>query len=330
MATINAGNLSLLDLTSRMDPNGAIAPIVESLTKQNVVLKDAIFREGNLATGHTFVSRTALPSVAYRQFNQGVATSKSRTAPVTETCGMLEGNSKVDVDLAKLNGNEAAFRLSEDVAFVQAMNNQCESSFFYDSTLTNPERPMGLAPRLASSSNPYWSQVVPSVTAQSGADQSSIWLVGWGDNTVYGIVPKGQPGGLTRRDLGQQLTRDDGGTNEFLAYVTNWNWKFGWCVQDARYLSRTQLDMSALAATGNLIFQAMIRMVNKLFSLDNCKPVFYCGRDVYTFLELQALDSVKSGGGLTFQNVGGQPVMMFRGIPVRRTDALLITESAIS
>jgi hypothetical protein len=47
------------------------------------------------------------------QLNYGVASSKSRTAQVTDSCGMLEAYAEIDKALADLNGNSAAFRLSE-------------------------------------------------------------------------------------------------------------------------------------------------------------------------------------------------------------------------
>jgi hypothetical protein len=332
VAIINAGNLTLADLTARMDPSGHIAPIVELLTKKNAVLEHAVFKQGNLPTGHTFSSRTALPSVYFRKYNEGVPASKSRTSAVTESAGMLEGNSKVDVDLAELAGNEgAAFRLGEDKAFLQSFNNAFETAFFYSSTATNPEAPMGLAPRFNSkSTGPWMSQFITPAITQTDADQSSIWLVGWGDDTVYGFTPKGAPGGLTPRDMGKQLTKDDGGVNEFLAYVMNWNWKFGFAIQDYRYVVRSQVDMSAVANTGNLIIQTMLNMVEQLHDTMNCKPVFYVNRRVRTYLNQQALASVGAGGGLTFENVTGKQVLHFQGIPVVRTDALLSTESIVT
>ena len=329
MATINASNLSLLDLTSRMDPQGNVSPIVEALSKNNVVLQDAVFKEGNLPTGHLITSRTALPSVGWRRFNEGVPTSKSRTGQVQETAGILEGASQVDKDLAKLNGNEAAFRMSEDMAFIEALNIEAETSFFYHSTKTDPEKVMGMAPRLDSLSGPYANQIITPPYTLAGGDASSIWLVGWGDRTVYGFTPKGMPGGLERTDLGLQWVTDSGGTNKYMAYVTNWSWKFGWAVEDARYLVRCQVDYSAMSATDGAIITAMIKMVNQLYNF-NCRPVFYCGRAVNTYLDLQARADVKGGGGLTWESVGGRPVMMFRGIPVRRSDSLHIAESAIT
>ena len=85
---------------------------------------------------------------------------------------------------------------------------------------------------------PWGGQIVLSDIAASGSDQSSMWFVGWGPDTVYGIFPKGQRGGLEQEDLGKQLIFDSGGANKFTAWVTHYKWNVGICVSDARYLVR--------------------------------------------------------------------------------------------
>src|SRR5690606_24016210 len=94
---------TLVDVMRRTDPNGAIANIAEVLTKKNPFLEDMVFQEGNLSTGHRYTSRHSLPSVSWRRFNEGVRPSKSGTTQHDEACGMLEGFSAVDTELAKLN-----------------------------------------------------------------------------------------------------------------------------------------------------------------------------------------------------------------------------------
>ena len=110
---------TLLDQIKRTDPDGTIADIIEALTQRNPILQDAVAMEGNLPTGHRLTIRDGLPQVGWRMFNEGVDRGKSTTIQVDETCGMLEGRSVVDCKLAKLNGNEAAFRSSEDMSFLQ-------------------------------------------------------------------------------------------------------------------------------------------------------------------------------------------------------------------
>lgn len=329
MSVINAGNLTLLDLSKRMDPSGAIAPIVELMTRKNQMLKDMVWREGNLTTGHQYTSRTGLPTPEWRTLNSGVSASKSKTDQITETCGLLSGISKVDRDLAKLGGNEAAARLSEDKAFLQAFDNVAESAFFYESTASSPERIHGFIPRLNSLSGAYSKQVLDAGMSPVGSDQASVLIVGWGDDTVYGIVPKGMPAGLQREDMGKQLVRD-ANNKEYVAWVTEWSWRLGLCVHDSEYVVRIcNIDMSNIAATGNLLIQALVKGVRRMKSLEGVRPVIYMPREVITYLELQALDSTKNST-LTYKDVGGMPMPFFRGIPVRQTDALLLTESIVT
>ena len=51
MSTIGT-KLNLVDVASRLEPNGGIATIAEILNEKNEVLDDMIWTEGNLPTGH--------------------------------------------------------------------------------------------------------------------------------------------------------------------------------------------------------------------------------------------------------------------------------------
>lgn len=330
MATVNNDGLpSLADWVKKRDPNGAHARIVEVLTKKNPMLEDMVVKEGNLPTGHQVTTRTALPTPEWRILNQGVSPSKSKTAQVTEACGMLEGFSVVDTKLAKLNGEEAAFRAGEDMAHRAAMVNEVETGLFYHSTKTAPEKFMGLSPRLDATTGPGGSQIIKHDGAAAGADQASIWLVGWGEKSVYSIFPKGSMAGLQTVDRGVQLW-DDGSGKKFDAYVTRLSWDIGLCVEDWRYLVRiANIDATNLAYTGNELIKSMARALEMIQDLNSVRPVFYCNRAIRTYLRLQAMDAVKNST-LTMENVAGKPVMMMGGVPVRMTDALLSTEAVIS
>lgn len=315
-------------MVKRTDPNGAIAQVVESLTARNAILQDATFVEGNLPTGHRFTSRTGLPALEWRKFNEGVTPSKSRTDQIDETVGMLEGMSVVDCELAKLNGNEAAFRASEDKAFMQAFNNEIETGIFYHSTETAPEKFMGLSPRLDSTTGTGGSQIIKMNPSASGNDQTSMWLVAWSPDTVFGIYPKDSAGGLQPHDMGEQLWTDING-KKFRAYVTNWNWKVGLVVKDYRYVVRiANIDTSAIAETGNELIKAMVRATHQMFDMRAGRLAWYCNRTVATYLHLQAMDAVKNST-LSIENVGGMPVQTFLGIPIRQTDAILNTEAPV-
>src|SRR3990167_8375258 len=129
MATIGATVLTLADWAKRLDPDGKTPTIVELLSMTNEILLDMLWKEGNLPTGE----RTTV-----------------RTGQIDEAVGMLEARSEIDQKLAELNGNTAAFRLSEAQAFIEAMNQEMASTLFYGNSCTAPEEFTGLAPRYSS------------------------------------------------------------------------------------------------------------------------------------------------------------------------------------
>lgn len=332
MSVIGTDLPNLLDLMKGLDPDGAVATVVETLTKRNPVLADMVVKEGNLTTGHRVTSRVGLPSVGWRRYNEGVSPSKSKKAQYDESCGQLEGFSAVDVKLARLGGNEAAFRASEDVAFVQALNNELSTGVFYHSTKTAPEKFNGLAPRLDSTTGAWGGQIVVGDAAANGNDQNSMWLVCWGPESVFGTYPKGSVGGIEPDDMGKQLW-DDGTGKKYRAWVTHWSWDFGLVVQDARQLVRlANIDSSTLtkdASAGTDLVDAMIDAYYRIHDPNIGRLVFYANRKIATFLHKQAKNATKNST-LTIDGVAGRPITSCMGIPIHVTDALNATEAVIA
>ena len=330
MATLNASNPTLLDVMKRLAPDGTLMPIVEAMQQATPLLQDMTWVEGNTQTGHKFNVRNGLPTVSWRRLNEGVASSKSDVANYVESCGILNGRAEVDRTLAQLSGNENGFRLQESMAFMQALSKELETGLFYHSTKTAPEKIMGLAPRLDSTSGPMGSQIVKFDASASGSDSASVWIVGWGPRKVYGIYPKGSMAGIKHTPLPEPQLIDDGTGKKFLGLVDDWEWTPGLCVEDARYLVRLcNIDAITLVKTGKLLIEAMIDAVEQMQDLDSCRPVIYCNRKIRTYLRQQAVDTTKNAT-LTFENIGGKTVLQFAGIPVKRTDALLNTEAPVS
>jgi hypothetical protein len=189
-AALGTGNLTLLDWAKRLDPDGKVPTIVELLNQTNEVLDDMQWREGNLPTGHRTTVRTGLPVVAWRLLNQGVVPSKSTTAQIDEQAGMLEAWSEVDKDLALLNGNVNSFRLSEARAFLEAMNQEFVQTLFYGNGGLAPEEFTGLSVRYATTSGSPANGDNIIKAGGSGSDNTSIWLVAWGEETISGIFPR--------------------------------------------------------------------------------------------------------------------------------------------
>lgn len=334
MAVIGNTLPTLLDVAKRLEPNGSgIMPIAELLSQENEMLIDMPWFEGNLPTGSRVTVRTGLPEVIFRKLNGGVPNSKSTTAQIDEACGILEGRGQVDVDLAMLNGNTAAFRLSESSAFIESMNQTMQRNVIYGNTDVNPEGFMGLAPRfntLSTSSALTANNIINA--GGTGSNLASIWLVGWGANTVHGIYPKGSRAGLVHKDLGEGDAFDAEG-RRFRAFMDQYQWKCGIAVKDWRYIVRiVNIDVNALtknAAAGADLIDLMTQALELIQSLNGVRPVFYMPRSIRSFLRRQTVNKVASGT-LEYDNVAGTPTLRFGEVPVRRVDAMLRTETAIA
>jgi len=330
MATLGSTVLTLADWAKRRDPNGKTADIVEMLQQTNEILLDALWKEGNLATGNRTTLRTSLPTVTARNFNQGVATSKSTTAQIEDACAMLEARSQVDEDEANLEGDLNAFRLSEAQPFTEAMNQKMAQLLFYGNSGTTPNEFTGLAPRYNSLSGNVSQNVLSG--GGSGSDNSSIWLVVWGAQTLHGIFPKGSMAGLEHKDLGL-ADAFDSDNNRFRAYMDLWKWKCGLAVKDWRYAVRIcHLDISALVAKSSAadLRELMIKATKRIPSMGMGRASFYMNRTCEEMLDIQGRDDVQSGGQLKYEDVDGRKALTFRGIPIRICDQLTESEAAVA
>lgn len=337
--TNSNNNLTLADWAKRTDPEGRVALVAELLSQSNEILEDCVFKEGNLPTGDRVVVRTGLPTAYWRSLNQGIPNSKSTTAQVDEACGMLEARSEVDKDLAMLNGNTAQFRLSEDNAFLEAMNQTQATTMFYGNPATDPKQFLGLATRYSSTTAGNGTNII-SGGASGGSLNTSVYLVVWGDNTVYCPFPKGSKAGLVHEDLGEQTVYD--GVNRMQAYATRYQWKSGLVVKDWRYVVRIPnllvADVVAgtgtqAATAGTQLTKLMMRAMYKIPNLDSGRAAFYMNRTVHSGLAVQSLD--RSQAALAVQPALSQfgtarNYLSFQGIPIRRVDCLLNTESVVS
>ena len=339
MATLSNSNLTLADWAKRSDPDGRVPIVAELLSQSNEILDDCVFKEGNLPTGERVVIRTGLPGVYWRALNQGIPSTKSTTAQIDEACGILEARSEVDKDLAMLNGNTAQFRLSEDTAFLEAMNQTQAETMFYGNPGTDPKKFLGLAPRYGDLSADNAVNILNA--GGSGSDNASVYLVVWGDNTVYCPFPKGSKAGLTHEDLGEQTVYNSDGTR-LQAFATRYQWKNGLVVKDWRYVVRIcNIDISDLLGSSSTqastastaLVKLMARALYRIPNMAMGRAAFYMNRTVHSGLSIAALDKSQSvlaiQEGLS-QFGTAQSYLSFLGVPLRRVDALINTEAAVS
>lgn len=341
--------LTLADWSRRVGPDGSIDIIAEMLSQCNEIFEDMLWREGNLPIGHQSTVRTALPKGTFRQFNQGVAFTKSLTAQIVDGVCELVAYSRIDRSEAELNGNVTDLRWSEDVAHMEGLTQQMATTLFYGNIATSPTQFNGLATRYPT---------VNAATLQSaanvfdgggtGSSNTSLWLVGWGDRATFGIFPKGSKAGLTFEDKGLVRPGFDSNNNEYEAYTSYFNWKAGLVVSDWRTSVRTaNLDTTTAGLAGATppdLFALMSAMairlptstrrfsgITKTDAPDEpdvgVRLAWYVNRVGRRWMDIQAIRD--KNVLLNMKEYDGMPVTEYRGVPIRVCDALLSTEARV-
>lgn len=352
MAILGTNVLTYADWAKRVDGDYKMATIVELLSQTNEIMLDMLVMEGNLPTGHQTTVRTGLPTATWRLLNYGVPNSKSTTAQVVDTCGLLETFNNIDEGIANLNGNTQAFRISEAMSFFETMSQTMASTLIYGNTAINPERFMGLAPRyntLTTTAAQTAYNIVDGLG--TGSDNTSIWIVTWGPRTVHGFFPKGQQGGLQHNVMnngnGGLWPVLDANSNQYLAYKEQFKWQLGLSVADWRYVVRiANIDVSDLSTVNAAnIINALIRAVYRMPTMPTGagpiqtsdtpaiqgpmgRTAIYCNRNIRTYLDIQAVN--KTNVLLQMEQWAGRPTLTFRGIPIRTVDAILNNETQIT
>jgi hypothetical protein len=331
MAVLETKWPTLLDIAQVTDPDGSIADIVEILNETNEILNHMVMVEGNLATGHKTTIRTGLPQPTWRRLYGGVQPTKSTSASITDSIGMMEAYSEIDVEAANLNGNSAAWRLQEEKPFMEGMSQDMANNLFSADDSIESEKFTGLNPRYNDLSAETADNIIDA--GGTGTDNASIWLIGWGQTTCHGIYPKGSKAGIEQEDKGQVTIENvDGQQGRMEAYRTHYKWKFGLTLRDWRYVVRIcNIDRSLLtpdASTGANLPDLMFEATERVPNLGAANFSFYMDRKVRTKLRQQVAKGV-SNSTLTTDMVGGKRVMAFDEIPISRTDALQVDETRV-
>lgn len=333
MATLSSNYLNLIDVHKQNDPR--TGEIIEVLKRQNPILDDAVAMECNLGGTHRHTIRTGLPTPAWGSLYKGIPQSKSSVQQVDDTTGFLEARSGVDTRALQLSKNPAALRLGEAMSHLEAMNQEMATGMFYHDTATTPEKFKGLASRFGSiGGGAAGNQIVDG--GGVGSDNTSIWMVTWGDHACHLLYPEGTKAGVDRQDKGEQRVTDGNGDAYYVKEET-FTWHMGMAVKDWRYVSRVaNIDVSNMLAGSvdiySLLRKAFYKLQSRRMDSVNSRIAIYCNRDV-----MEALDGLAVGTGsgangalrLVPRELEGREVLTYRGIPIRETDALLNTEARV-
>lgn len=321
MADVTTHQLGLVEVVKRHAPDGNLATIAEVLNKTNLVLQDALWKEANDFWSNKTVRRASLPTGTFRTLYTGVPPASSDTVTMVDSLGQLYDRSEIDKDAVKSASNPDQFRTDEDKAFVEGLGQTAATKIFYGNQLTAPSEFTGLAPRLdniAATAN-----VINE--GGTGSDVTSIFVVTWGMNTCCMLYPRNSMAGLEMNDLGE-VDALDSNNYKYRAYATEFKWNMGMAVKHPKAIGR----VANIESTGSSnIFDEdnLITLLNRMVVNESTR--IYVNQTVMTQAQIRLKD--KSNVNWTVRDgLGGVPFLQFNGVPVRKCEAILDTETALT
>lgn len=340
---------TIVDVASRMGNDGNPLFVAEMLSQANYLLDDIPWVAGNELAAHEFVFRESIPSGAWVGYNIGAPYGKSTTGRARVDLATLVQWSQVDDNLARDSGDIDAFRDSEDIAIMEGLSQTWTEATLYGNTVANRAQFMGLAPFYNTRSTASATNAANVIDGGGrGSSNTSFWLVGWRENTIFGVFPRGWREGLQMEDQGDVVPGYDAAGNPFKAWTTYFRWRGGLCPQDWRNAVRiANLDTTAAGLAGPNapdLFALLIESMRMLPALGKrqanidktdaprdasmgVRAVLYTNRTGGHYLDLQ---SVRGRNViLSSTDYAGQPCDTFRGLPLKNVDQILNTEATV-
>ena len=157
------------------------------------------------------------------------------------------------------------------------MNNEMADTLIYGNEKKDKAKFTGLAARYGAISDDEKKIGFNVISGGgTGVDNTSIYVLNWGPQTMHGLYPRGSKAGVSVDFRGQQTVRDSSG-NKFEAYVTHYKWDMGFTLRDWRYGVRiANIDVSDLSTSGESsssaadIINLLIRAFGKFPKADIC------------------------------------------------------------
>ncbi len=330
MATIGT-LINLFNLSQLEDPRGGLMGMISSLAEMQDILQDIPFFEANEKTSHKFLRSTQLASGTWVDLNNGISASKGAMKTYRAEIGMLESRLTIDNRFMDIETNFDTFVERMAYPHYEGLS-QGMADAFVNGTVSGGNQFNSIEAHITSSSQTDESgRNMFHTYAGTGSDLSSILLIDWGPDRVYGVYPQAHAfAGVEREEHPDQLISGVNSSNLF-AYVVDFKWYTALVVADDRCIRRCgNIDSSGTST--NLLDSSYETdvIVKALASMRNL------GRDASLYMNrtiwAQFWVVTKDKTNIVYDpgNPWKQPEYKFGNNRIRFTDSLLDTETAVS
>ena len=336
MSTLGSTSITTADLRASLDPKGNAARVYEVLEKVSPVINNATWFESNMPNGHESSIQASEETATKRDYERGVPKSKTVNLPVIDLAAQYSANTECDVNKLETYPNPEQYLQKQEHRKIVAMHNDFEYDFFYGNNKTTLRANQGLATRFSSISSTFGKPGYQVVSANGTSSNTSLYLVGFGDDGVNLFYPLGSEAGVTRIVKPQERVTDSSGS-PYYAYCIFNNWKVGLCVENYRqgFLRVANISTTALATYGTTddtspdLVGIAIRAMERVDMNSTLKYCWFANETVIGYLKTMYYHT--GNVNLTLdQAQDGFPQVRLGGIPVYKSYQIGSSEGTIS
>jgi hypothetical protein len=316
--------VTLADQLKMIGPKGDIMTIADTLSETNEYMIDAAMEQANDVFAHQTAVPVSLGQIKPRNINAGAVSSAPKIKQVIDQIMLIDVITEVDEELVdnmpdpnKARWNHAKLRLeaaAQEMARIMTYGNRGVDAREIDGFITR-----------------YNNLALPNVAGVGGSGGASVLIIEWAPMQCSLIYPRGaKNAGIEDLPKPGKQRVTDALNNPFYAYVHQVKARFGISVIDDRSVQRI-CNITSSGASNNLLaagkMNDLVYARNRLKSFGK-NAVIYCNRDIKSQFDIYALD--KANGFYMMNNITGEPLASFQGIPIRMVEQMLSTESAVS
>ena len=321
------------------NPDGTAAYVIEILEEKNDFLAHMPYEMANDGTSHVVTLRDSVPTPDWFKPGYGILPKFGTFRQIPFRAGAMRSVCEIPKDLVSSDMEEMK---QQAKAHIQGMNNEMANAVFYGNQAVNDNQFTGLTPWYDKKTFENKDAIIDA--GGTGSNLRSIWVIGWGPETVAGFYPSNRGEmGIQVDDMG--LTDDQtadvegnssaGKVGRQPVFRTYYSWSLGVSLKDWRYCIRiANLDPQDYkeVPTGtepkllSLVNRALVRLRDRR----GISPAIYADRNTIEWMSVQRTEKVAQST-LTQEDVFGRGmVTVADGVPVYPTDALAVNEGQVS
>ncbi len=323
--------VNLFNLTQMDNPSGGIIDIVYSAAEVQDIVEDITFFPANGKFAHKFGRETDLVTGTWVKVNDGISASKGAYKTYLASIGMLESRLVIDRRMMAGEDDWASFVAQQAHPHYEGLAQQMADAYVLGSN-TGGQGFNGIEAHITSASQTDEAgKKMFQTYGGTGSDLSSILAVDWGINKVFGVYPKGHAYAGVEKDENSKELVTGANSAQMWAYTCDFSWYSALIIADDRCVRRIgNIDTSG--SSTNLLDSSYETdpIVKTLVTMRNMgrNAKLYMNGTIFGQFWIATKD--KTNVNYTTDNPWKKPEYFFGNNPVRFTDSLLDTETAIS